>query len=133
MRLSVIASTQPHAAYAAFTHGLSSHWTYNNISRTIPNIQDLLRSLEIAIHQHFIPALTGREPCSVAERDLLALPARLGGLGLTNPTSESAHAFEASKSITLQLPLWPSSLHKISNSVSRGTKSRTISRKKRMP
>ena len=136
MRLSVIASTQPHAAYAAFTHGLSSHWTYNNISRTIPNIQDLLRSLEIAIHQHFIPALTGREPCSVAERDLLALPARLGGLGLTNPTSESAHLKHPKAlhySITLQLPLWPSSLHKISNSVSRGTKSRTISRKKRMP
>ena len=101
MRLSVIASTQPHAAYAAFTHGLSSHWTY--ISRTIPNIQDLLRPLEIAIHQHFIPALTGREPSSVAERDLLALPARLGGLGLTNPTSESAHAFEASKRITAPL------------------------------
>ena len=31
--LSTIALTQPHAAYAAFTHGLSSHWTY--ISRTI--------------------------------------------------------------------------------------------------
>ena len=98
MHLSVIASTQPHAAYAAFTHGLSSHWTY--ISRTIPNIQDLLRHLEIAIHQHFIPALTGS---SVAERDLLALPARLGGLGLTKPTSESAHAFEASKHITAPL------------------------------
>ena len=34
MRLSEVAITQPHAAYAAFTHGLSSHWTY--ISRTIP-------------------------------------------------------------------------------------------------
>ena len=27
--LSSIASTQPHAAFAAFTHGLSSKWTYN--------------------------------------------------------------------------------------------------------
>ncbi len=31
-----VATTQPHAAYAAFTHGLSSRWSY--ISRTIPDI-----------------------------------------------------------------------------------------------
>ena len=43
--LSAVAITQPHAAYAAFTHGLSSHWTY--ISRTIPGIQDLLRPPEL--------------------------------------------------------------------------------------
>ena len=100
-QLSTIASTQPHAAYAAFTHGLSSHWTY--ISRTIPDIQDLLHPLERAIHQHLIPALTGRESCSQAERDLLALPTRLGGMGLVNPTNESTHAFEASKRITAPL------------------------------
>ena len=99
--LSAVAITQPHAAYAAFTHGLSSHWTY--ISRTIPGIQDLLHPLETAIHQHFIPALTGREACSSAERDLLALPVRLGGMGLVNPLSESTHAFEASKRITAPL------------------------------
>ena len=101
IHLSAVAITQPHAAYAAFTHGLSSHWTY--ISRTIPDIQDLLRPLEAAIHQHFIPALTGREACSVVERDLLALPVRLGGMGLVNPMSESTHAFEASKRITALL------------------------------
>ena len=98
MHLSTIASTQPHAVYAAFTHGLSSHWSY--ISRTIP---DLLCPLEVAIQQHFIPTLTGREACSVAERDLLALPVRLGGMGLVNPMSESILAFEASKCITAPL------------------------------
>ncbi len=101
MRLSAVASSQPHAAYAAFTHGLSSHWTY--ISRTVPDIQDLLSPLETAIHQHFIPALTGREACSAVERDLLALPVRLGGMGLINPMSESTHAFEASERITAPL------------------------------
>ena len=39
-RLAEIATTQPHAAYAAFTHGLSSRWSY--ISRTIPDVLDLL-------------------------------------------------------------------------------------------
>ena len=99
--LSTIALTQPHAAYAAFTHGLSSHWTY--ISRTIPEIQDLLQPLETAIHQHFIPALTGRDACSALERDLLALPTKLGGMGLANPTSNSSHAFQASLRITAPL------------------------------
>ena len=34
--LSAIAITQPHAAYAAFTHGLSSKWSY--LSRILPNL-----------------------------------------------------------------------------------------------
>ena len=37
----------------------------------------------------FIPSLTGRSPgCRNDERDLLALPPRLGGLGLVNPRKE---------------------------------------------
>jgi len=82
-RLSEVADTFPHAAYAAFTHGLSSRWLY--IMHTIPNIQDLLQPLEEAIHQLFIPAFFGSPLCSAVERDLYALPVRLGGLGLVNP------------------------------------------------
>ena len=51
----------------------------------ISNITDLLQPLEDVIHQLFIPALFGRPPCSSTERDLYALPVRLGGLGLVNP------------------------------------------------
>lgn len=57
------------------------------LSRTIPDIADLLNPLEEAIQQHLIPALTGRPPCSKEERDLLALPIRLGGMGITNLAS----------------------------------------------
>ena len=35
----------------------------------------------------FIPILCGRPAPSDLERDLLALPSRLGGMGLINPTS----------------------------------------------
>ena len=100
-RLAKVATSQPHAAYAAFTHGLSSHWTY--LLRTIPDIQDLLIPPENEIHQTFIPALTGRSPCSKVERDLLSLPVRLGGLGLTNPVTLSQHAFNASRRLTAPL------------------------------
>ena len=68
--------------------------------RTIPDICDLLLPLENEIHQSFIPALTGRPPCSKVERDLLSLPARLRGLGIVNPTNQSKHAFDASVRLT---------------------------------
>ena len=101
MHLAAVASSQPHAAYAAFTHGLSSRWNY--LSRTIPDIEDLLLPLDKAIHQHLIPARTGREACSPTERELLSLPARLGGLGLINPATNSSDAFTASERITAPL------------------------------
>ena len=87
IQLANIAKTQPHAAYCAYTHGLSSRWTF--LSRTIPDIAELLQPLEDAIQQHLIPALTGCPPCSREERDLLALPVRLGGIGIINPVSIS--------------------------------------------
>ena len=100
-KLAHIAQTQPHAAYSAYTHGLSSRWSF--LSRTIPDIADMLNPLEEAIQQHLIPALTGRPPCSREERDLLALPVRLGGMGITNPVSTSHRNFEASMRLTSPL------------------------------
>ena len=72
LQLAEISTSQPHAAYAAFVHRLSSRWTY--LSRTIPEVSDLFQPLEDAIHQVFIPSLTGRPPCSKLIRDLLAIP-----------------------------------------------------------
>ena len=71
-RLSSIAVTQPHAAYAAFTHGQTSKWTY--LERTIPDIGDLLKPVENAIRQRFLPSLTGQNAFNDADRDLMALP-----------------------------------------------------------
>ncbi len=79
-QLSEIAKSQPQAAFSAFTHGLQSKWTF--VSRVIPNISHLLEPLDTAIRCELIPALTGHPPPSDLECALLALPARLGGLGL---------------------------------------------------
>ena len=63
-RLSTFARTQPHAAYAAYTHGLSSKWNY--LLRVTDwetlSSSDLLQPLETAIQSHFIPALTRQSP-----------------------------------------------------------------------
>ena len=87
--------SQPHVA---FTHGLSSRWTY--LQRTILDIRDLLLPLENAIHQQLITALTGRPSCFSVERDLLALP---DGLGLSNTSTSSSDVFHASQSLTAPL------------------------------
>ena len=96
--LAEIASTQPHAVYSALVHGVSSQWLF--ITRTTTDIEHLLQPLEDAIHQILIPALTGRPPCSKVERDMLALPSRLGGLGIPNPSSNSQSSFHASVTLT---------------------------------
>ena len=84
-RLSSIAKTEPHAAFSALTHGLMSHWTF--LLRSIEGIANLLQPIEDAIRQQLIPAITGRKALNDDERDLLALPARLGGIGASNPTA----------------------------------------------
>ena len=99
-RLVNIAKTHPHAAYAAFTHGLCSKWTY--FVRTIPAISSLLEPLEDIISLQLLPALTGRSISDV-ERALFSLPVRLGGLGICDPKSHSDAEFDSSVKITSAL------------------------------
>ena len=54
-------------------------------------------------YNHLIPAITGRPPCSQIERDLLALPVRLSGLGIINPVSSAQSSFETSSNLTAPL------------------------------
>ena len=96
--LSEVALSQPHATYSAYIHGLAAKWSY--VSCTIPDIGPELRPLEDVISQKFIPALTGHPPCLEIERQWLTLPAKMGGLGITVPSSESDFCFEATVKIT---------------------------------
>ena len=88
-RLLSIAITQPHAAYAAFTHGLKHKWTY--LTRTIPNINDQLQPLEDVIRHKFLPSLTGQ------------IPVRHGGLGIINPIINNRYHHQSSENITAPL------------------------------
>ena len=99
--LSDISVTQPHAAYAAFVHGVISKWNY--LVRCIPDTCDFLLPLEEIIRTKFLPNLTGQSSFSDAERDLMALPPRLGGLGIINPVRYSSFQFSSSVNITAPL------------------------------
>ena len=99
--LSDISITHPHAAYSAFTHGFIGKWNY--LMRCIPNIQTFLAPLETIIQTRFLSNLTGQPSFSDAERKLFALPARLGGLGVVDPSQYSTFQFSASVAITAPL------------------------------
>ena len=99
-QLAEFAKTQPQACYAAYTFGLKHRWTY--FLRTLPDIQDLLEPLESAISEQLVPAIVDRG-CNQLERDILALPARLGGLGLTNPKHEVRREYASSVKVTTPL------------------------------
>ena len=100
-QLSSFASSQPHAAYSAFTHGLTSKWTY--LARTTHDIDNLLKPLEEAIRHKFLPALAGQSTPNNIERDLLALSARLGGLGISDPSQLTAFHHTTSKEVSAPL------------------------------
>ena len=74
-RLAEVAQTQPQAAHAAFTHGLTGKWTF--LTRTISSTKEHLQPLEDVIHQRLSPRLAGCSPPGNEERDLLALSPRL--------------------------------------------------------
>ena len=82
--LTAIARTHPHAAYAAFVHGVIGRWLY--LMRTIDINCAIFQPLEDAINHHFIPALTGQASTAPGVRKLLSLQARFGGLNIKNPS-----------------------------------------------
>ena len=95
-----IAQDEPQAAYSCFTKAISHRWTY--VQRTIPDIEHLFEPLEFAIRDKLIPALVGRNVSDV-ERRIFALPVRLGGMGIPDPSITCNHEHTASMAITENL------------------------------
>ena len=100
-RLAEIAKTQPHAAYTAFTFGLKHRWNF--IMRTVPNIGTQLQPLETAITDKLIPALANGLTPDELQRAIIALPPRLGGLGIPNPNGKAEFEHQNSKKLTAKL------------------------------
>ena len=99
--LSKIAADECQNAYAAFIFGIKSRWNY--LSRTMPEIDSSLQPLEVAIRREFLPVLTGQAVFGENVRNLLALPTRVGGLGITNPVLQATSQYLTSIKITCPL------------------------------
>ena len=96
-KLADFSISQPQASYAAFTFGLRYRWTY--FLRTLPDIAELLEPLEGVVNEVLLPAVTNHT-VTKAERDLLDLPVRMGGLGFTDPVVTSYSEYEAPMKVT---------------------------------
>ena len=98
--LTEIARSQPHAAYLAFSRGLSRLWCF--LCRITPEICHLLKPLDDVIFLQFLPVLLGRQIPGAPLRSLLTHPTRFGGLNMVLPSSSS---LEMSLSIKLTAPI----------------------------
>ena len=98
--LSKIAKTEPHAAYSNFVFSFKMKWNY--YMRTIPNLSDHLQPLENVISNDFVPSLFGSKVKDLV-RTLIALPPKLGGMGITNPIEIANDEYENSIRLTQNL------------------------------
>ena len=92
-QLATLAVDEPQLAYSAYTKALCMRWCF--IQRTIPDSGQYFLPLENVIRQKLIPAIIGRNVSDI-ERRLLALPVRLGGMGIQNPTTTAEIEFKNS-------------------------------------
>ena len=92
--LSDAARHQPHAAFAAFTHGVRHKWSY--YLRSTECGANQLSALDEAVGSMFLPAITGQPSVARHHCLLLSIPARLGGIGLTLPSCLGKQQREAS-------------------------------------
>ena len=99
-RLSMIAKTQPHAAYSCYVKGFTHKFTY--FMRTIPDISCLLKPLDEAVDD-FIKVLFNNYDFNTSERKLWSLPVRMGGLGLMIPSKIADDQYSNSRIINEKL------------------------------
>ena len=93
----MIANVEPQAAFSAFTKSLQGQWNY--LQCVVPECETRFCELESVIAEKFLPAVFGCEISSI-ERDLFSLPARMGGLGVNNPTETSMLPYSISREAT---------------------------------
>ena len=98
--LSEIAKSEPHAAFTNFIFSMRQKWNY--AMRTIPSLEEYLEPLEKSIRRDFLPSLLS-SPIDDRVRNLLALPARLGGMGIINPVKIAKEEYENSCRLTATL------------------------------
>ena len=96
-----IASFDPHLAYSAYIQAASRRWQF--ICRTTPGISNQMKPLEKVIRERLIPALIGPQLVTDELRDIFALPARSGGLGIQIPHKECDFEYQNSLIMTGQL------------------------------
>ena len=94
-----IAESQPQSAYAAYTKGYRSKFTY--FLRTINQFKDYVTPVDNLLSEKFIPKLFGADTSLGQLRDVITLKQSDGGLGINILAEEAEEQHNSSKKITL--------------------------------
>ena len=86
----LIAESEPWATFLALTKSMEYQWSY--VQRVVSGCQSLFDELESVIFEKLLPNMFCCEVTSF-ERELLSLPARMGGLGVSKPNEMSEMLF----------------------------------------
>ncbi len=92
--LVMIGEQQPQVAYSALVKSLQSKWNF--VQRVVHGGRSSYHKLEELLAGVELPSLFGTE-VTTEERDLFALPARSGGLGVYNPERRGEGSFVNSR------------------------------------
>ena len=94
--LAKLAVKYPQAVYAGYTFCLQGEWQF--LCRCTPGIAHLMQPMEHAIRTHLLPSFLGIDAVDVdiKFRELLALAAKRGGLGIRNPMATAEDYFNTS-------------------------------------
>jgi hypothetical protein len=84
-RLAEMSDSQPQAALTAFQKSVSPEWTF--LKRVLPDTEKHFEVVERAICKNLLPKILGRTSITDLEREMYALPAREGGMGIPDPSS----------------------------------------------
>ena len=96
-QLAEVAKSYLQSAHSAFTHSVSSQWTY--LQRVMDGDGGEYAPLKNAIHQLLTSPLLGREVLG-DEHTLFSLQAKLGGLAICDPTATGSPAYTTSRAAT---------------------------------
>ncbi|KAI5742861.1 hypothetical protein M8J77_012006 [Diaphorina citri] len=89
------AKQDPQSALTVLTKSLQFEWSF--IQRVVDGCNDEYMPLKDVLHSCFLPSLFGREINDI-EKELIHLPARLGGLGINDPMKAAETSYEVSVS-----------------------------------
>ena len=94
-KLSFVAKTEPQCALSGPTKSLQAEWSISH--RVLGGSSQLFQPLENLLMEKYQPVINGTSSISSMERRLFCLPARKGGLGVSNPTSFADESYNTSR------------------------------------
>ena len=83
-KLSKIAKTSPQNGYSCYTNGVQSKLSF--LTRTTPEAFKKMDEIENNVIHQLLPSITGKNHITDEDRNLFALPLRMGGLDLLSNT-----------------------------------------------